>query len=216
MRPRAAVLTALLVSTFCLANTPAQEPESATGFKTPQAVFDAAVKAEKKNDHKAIALLLTPKSQTKLVGELALFCKRLMVDDVDDDAGDERKAALAKLKKIMTKHGLTKDVMGKLKQTEDSKGLEANDKVIHAAVKDKPACVNDLVRWYDDLGGPGKWSWALPKDVSLKDVKIVGDKATGTLVRKGDDKDLEEPIEFAKIKGGWRLGLPEPKAKDKK
>ena len=43
----------------------------------------------------------------------------------------------------------------------------------------------------------------------LKDLKIDGDKATATLVRKKGGKDAQEPIEFRKVGGGWKLELPE-------
>ena len=212
MRPRSAMLTALLVGTFCLANSPAQEP--AKGHASPRAVFDAAVKASKKKDYKAFCLLLTPKSQTKLVDRLAGMGMPLESFS-DGDVDPKQKDKLAAFDKIMAKHGLTKDVMGRLKQTDDPKDIEANDKTIDATVKDKPAFVNDMFRWFEEAN-PGKGGPGSMEGITLKDAKIVGDKATGTIMVKVDGEEAEQPIAFAKTKRGWLIVLPEQKAKDKK
>ena len=210
MRPRAAVLTTLLMAgVLGLSNARAQDKEPA-GFATPKAVFDAAVKASKAKDFKAFAAVFTPESQGKLAGQLAGLGVMFKAFSAFDKEG-KMKDKLADFDKIMDKHGLTKDVMGKLKQTKDPKEIEANNKVIATAIKDKPAFVGDVMKWLD-AANPGKNKGGPLDEATLKGVKVDGDKATGTVVTK----DKEEPMEFAKVGGGWRIVLPEPKAKDKK
>ena len=213
MRPRAAVLTTLLLAGLIgLANAKAPSPEPATGYASPKAVFAAAVEASKKKDFKTFAGLLTTESQGKLASQLAGLGAMLKMMAAFDKEG-KMKDKLPELEKIMDKHGLTKDVMGKLKQTKDPKEIEANNKTIAAVIKDKPAFVADVMKWLD-AANPGKSKGGPLDDAELKDVKVNGDKATGTVVTKVSGK--EEPMEFAKVGGGWRIVLPEPKAKDKK
>ena len=210
MRPRAAMLTTLLMAgVLGLSNARALDKEPAV-FATPQAAFDAAVKASKAKDFKAFAAVLTPESQGKLAGQLAGLGVMFKAFSAFDKEG-KMKDKLADFDKIMDKHGLTKDVMGKLKQTKDPKEIEANNKVIATAIKDKPGFVGDVMKWLD-AANPGKNKGGPLDEATLKDVKITGDKATGTVVTK----EKEEPMEFAKVGGGWRIVLPEPKAKDKK
>jgi hypothetical protein len=210
MRPRAAVLTTLLLAGLLgLANAGAPAPEPVTGYASPKAVFDAAVKASKKKDFKAFATLLTPDSQGKLASQLAGLGLMFKAFSAFDKEG-KMKDKLADFDKIMDKHGLTKDVMGKLKQTKDTKEIEANNKVIVAAVKDKPAFVGDVMKWLD-AANPGKNKGGPLDEAELKDLKVTGDKATGTVVSKVGGKDKEEPMDFAKVGGGWRIVLPEPK-----
>ena len=210
MRPRAAVLTILLMAgVLGLSNARALDKEPAV-FATPKAVFDAAVKASKAKDFKAFAAVFTPESQAKLAGQLAGLGVMFKAFSAFDKEG-KMKDKLADFDKIMDKHGLTKDVMGKLKQTKDAKEIEANNKVIATAIKDKPGFVADVMKWLD-AANPGKNKGGPLDEATLKDVKIDGNKATGTVVTK----EKEEPMEFAKVGGGWRIVLPEPKEKDKK
>jgi hypothetical protein len=210
MRPRAAVLTILLMAgVLGLTDAQAQDKEPA-GFATPKAVFDAAVKASKAKDFKAFAAVFTPESQGKLAGQLAGLGVMFKAFSAFDKEG-KMKDKLADFDKIMDKHGLTKEVMGKLKQTKDPEEIKANNAVIAKAIKDKPGFVGDVMKWLD-AANPGKNKGGPLDEATLKDVKITGDKATGTVVTK----EKEEPMEFAKVGGGWRIVLPEPKAKDKK
>ena len=210
MRPRAAMLTTLLMAgVLGLSNARALDKEPAV-FATPQAAFDAAVKASKAKDFKAFAAVFTPESQAKLAGQLAGLGVMFKAFSAFDKEG-KMKDKLADLDKIMDKHGLTKDVMGKLKQTKAPKEIEANNKVIADAVKDKPAFVGDVMKWLD-AANPGKNKGGPLDEATLEGVTITGDKATGTVVTK----EKKEPMEFAKVGGGWRIVLSEPKAKEKK
>ena len=215
MRPRVTVLTTLLLAgASYLTHTQAQDAEPTTGFETPKAVFEAATKASKKKDFKTFAACLTPGSQGKLAGQLAglagLF-KGLAALDTKGTMKDK----LADLDKIMDKHGLTKEVMAKVKPTKDPKEIDKNNKTIAAIIEDKPAFVGDVMKWLESAN-PGKGKDGPLVEAELKDLKITGDKATGTSITKTGDMTKEEPIEFAKIGGGWRIVLPEPKPKDKK
>ena len=215
MRPHLSVLTTLLlVGAACWTHAPAQDAEPTTGYASPKAVFEAATKASKKKDFKAFAACLTPESQGKLAGQLAGLSVMFKAFSALDKEG-KMKDKIADLDKIMDKHGLTKEAMAKLKPTKDPKEIEKNNKAIETIVKDKPAFVGDVMKWLDSAN-PGKSKGGPLDEATLKDLKVTGDKATGTVLTKTGDKEKEEPMEFAKVGGGWRIVLPEPKAKDKK
>ena len=189
-----------------LTNAGAQDADRAS----PQAVFDAAVKASKAKDFKAFAACLTPESQGKLARQLAGLGIMLKSFSAFDKEG-KMKDKIAALDKLMDKHGLTKEAIEKLKTSKDPKDLENNNKVIATAIKDKPAFVGDFMKWLD-ASNPGKNKGGPLDEATLKDVKITGDKAAGMVVTK----EKEEPMKFAKLGGGWRIVLPEPQTKDKK
>ena len=131
------------------------------------------------------------------------------------DKEGKMKDKIADLDRIMDKHGLTKEAMAKLMPTKDPKEIEKNNKAITTIVKDKPAFVGDVMKWLESAN-PGKSKGGPLDEATLKDLKVDGNKATGTVLTKTGDKEKEEPMEFAKVGGGWRIVLPEPKAKDKK
>ena len=48
----------------------------------------------------------------------------------------------------------------------------------------------------------------------LKEMKVEGDKASATMKRTFGSKDSEQPIEFRKVLGGWKMELPGPPKED--
>ena len=213
MRPRATVLTTILLGGLvCLSNAQAQDAKK--GYATPEAVFEAVVKASKKKDFEAFTACLTPASQDKLAGQLAGVGVMFKAFSAFDKEG-KMKDKIADLDKIMDKHGLTKDALGKLKQTKDPKEIEQNNKVIAAIVKNKPGFVGEIMKWLD-FDNPAKGKGGPFENAELEGLKVTGNKATAMVVTKIDGKEQKQPWEFAKIEGGWRMVLPEPKEKDKK
>ena len=77
-------------------------------------------------------------------------------------------------------------------------------KKLAAPIKDKPAFIADMLDALEEMGSEESKGMSLG-DATLKDVKIDGDTAKGTIVKKGDK---EEPIHFQKIDGGWLVELP--------
>jgi hypothetical protein len=187
-------------------------------YETPQKVFDAATAAAKKGDMKAFFALLDPDSVNQLTAGMAVsatFVRGL----ADLDKTGKTKEALKPLEKVMDKHGLTAEATKKLKPIKPEKDLQKlakEAKPLLELIKDKPGFISDVLPVFEKLTkkGDGDDGFKAMGSAKLKDVKVDGDKATGTVVMKKGDEDKSEPIKFVKVGKGWRIKY-EPKAKDK-
>jgi len=196
--------------------------------KTPEACFDAVVAALEKKDSAAMVASLTPKAQNRMALEYVgqgIQLRGVAEGKLPKDKG-QKNEQLAKLYKplfdVLDKHGLTekatKDLETDEKGTLTTKGRGAALKL----VKDPVAFLSDMLAATDKLD-------TRPKDKDepkpkLTDVKIDGDKATGTVIetirikqKDKDDKVQEEkhPVRFEKVDGGWRLDPSPDEKKDK-
>src|SRR5262249_52567761 len=107
-------------------------------------------------------------------------------------------------------HGLTEEVLKKQPKLDlkDPEAAKKGMKQMLEPIKDKNAFVADMMTAMKKLGGDKKDSGPMGKDAELKDVKIEGDTATGTVVTKHDGKEKSEAIKFRKVGGGWKIELP--------
>lgn len=146
---------------------------------TPEAAFEGFKGGMVAKDYSSAFSYLTAESQDLLVGVM-------MIGAGFSTFGSEENAT--KLNEILEKHGV------------DSKS--SNEKSFED-VKDKGALFGDLLGFLESLSGAdgeepepftGKFETA-----ELKDVKVDGDKATGTV---GD-----EPMHFVKIDGRWLIDM---------
>jgi len=193
-----------------------EQPKART-YKTPQAVFDAAVASMSKKDYAVMVTCFTPEAQQQMAVDLAtqgLFFR----GKADDD--EKIQTRFKPAFEVMDKHGLTKaatkDV--KIKGFRPSKEDRA---AILKLVKD-PAAFAAAYMTAQEKANEGGDKDQPPKP-ELKDLKIDGDKASGNIVVtfkvKGKDKDVEavrerkQPVNFSKIKGGWLID-PEEEPKD--
>ncbi|MBI4612741.1 MAG: hypothetical protein HY720_03950 [Planctomycetes bacterium] len=161
---------------------------SGAGADSPDAVFAKAMAALNDSDKKAFASCLTPESQTEIATSLIIGAamKTAMKED-----------GKAEFEAILKKHGLEKPPAEGEAEPAVKKALEG--------VKDKPQLVADLGDWMEKFGGEGSNT---KSDATLKNVKIDGDKATGTVVTKrSDGTDKTEPTEFHRIDGKWYIHL---------
>jgi len=210
-------------------------------YKTPQEVFDALQTALQKRDAHLLVGTLTPEFQKTIAAQMltsAIYRRddvqgELVKDKKDKDDKDRAKEREKKhqerLKKykplfdVMDKHGLTEKATKDLERknlTLTPKGQAAALKLL----KDPAAFAGDYLSVMDKIDPVPEE--AAPKE-KLTDVKIDGDRATGTAVAtvrvKGKDKEIENkrPVEFAKVDGGWRIApardaeAPKDKKKDK-
>ena len=79
-------------------------------------------------------------------------------------------------------------------------------KKVTADVKDKAACLGELMAWLEKNGDENTKSSMNSDHIpgsTLADVKIDGDTATGKLTSKKDGKDQTQDVQFKKIDGKW-------------
>ena len=171
-------------------------------------MFEAAKTAAQKDDFKTFFTCLTPDSQKVMAGQMVLG-GMAMKSFAEMDKTGKAKEAFKPLDELFKKHGLTEEALKKFKPTTDPKEAAKNIRAMGDLIKDRPAFCTEFMGF---LQKGGKRGPAPLSDATLTDVKIEGDKASGTLLTKKGGKETKEPVEFAKIKGGWRLVAPEPKA----
>jgi hypothetical protein len=201
---RAAVIVTVLAAAIVL---PACNRKKS--YDSPQAVFDAATAAASKEDWPAFMNCLTDDSQDKFTFGVAFGAMMMKgFAAIDKDKGKDVSDAIdAALKK----HGMTEAHMQEIgKGMVDLKGPKQSEKETLkkaiAPIKDKPAFVADVMAALKKLGS---------KDTqekfggTLKDLKIEGDKATAKVTRTMGGKETQEPIEFRKVDGGWKIELPD-------
>jgi hypothetical protein len=214
MNPRGVLLCGLLaVCITVLAGPAGGGDKDAKKYDSPQTVFDAATKAAKDKDWKTLHGCLTRDSRDVLTGQIAFL--GLFFRGVAGKVDPSGKAAekLAPLETIYKKHGLTKEVLEKMKKdspkaSQDPKEEAKAMKKLAEPIKDQVGFITAVLKVLDEAN-PKQQKNPLG-DAKLKDVKVDGDKATGTQVTKSGDKEKEQTVTFVKEGGGWRMVLPLP------
>jgi hypothetical protein len=204
MKARAVAVVALVAALLVLSGDARGQEKK---YDTPQAVFDAFKTAIANNDWKAVYHTVTPESGNALVAGLIVQGYQVQAFAAKDKTG--KLAELAKpFEKAFARHSLSQEVIekalkaiGKPKTTEE--GQTALLKVA-GLVKDRGAFLGDVM----PLLTKGKKDLATAAKATLEDVKITGDKATGTVVTSVGGKDKREPLAFKKVGGGWRVEMP--------
>ncbi len=193
---RSHVFVRRVVSSFllCCSLTIASINLSGCGQKTydsPSAVFEAAQAASAKRDMEGVMNCLTEESQQTFVEMLVGFFG--MMKGFAGLAGEELPEPIAKLDKVMKKHGLSDKA---LEQMEDES----------YAVKDKAGFVGDFFKAMNvpkrqEL--PPLWSTLLQPSGKLEDISIHEGAAVGTAV----DGDTHITIGFIKVGESWLIDL---------
>ena len=197
MQPRA---IALLVGICLVASAPAQGKADRA---TPQAVFDAAIRAEKKGDYKTFVSLYDPKSRLLVTGRLVATSAMFKLY-IASKEGAKYKDKAPELDKLLAKHGVGREALAKA--TPGGKlGKMPNEKTLielGKTVKDQGAFAHEIIPFMEGLGMTKKSDDSLAE---LKDLEIEGDKATGVKVKRVDGKEVREPVEFVKLGRSWHL-----------
>jgi len=170
-------------------------------YDSPKEVFAAAKKAEEDKDIKALFNCFSKDSQDTFAAGMAFGAA--FASGAEGEKGKP-------LKKILEKHGLTekrfKEIQKERPKTPKDQA-KAMKKLIEP-VQDKAAFVAEVKEAMDKLSDM-KDKDKMLEGAELKDVKITGDKAKGTIVGKKDGKEKKEPIEFVKEGGGWKVVIPQ-------
>ncbi len=180
-------------------------------YDSPQAVFDAAKKAEASEDWKVFCQCLTPESQEAFSVETALdavFLRSVVVGLSGLLFAGEKEAEreFAKVSEVLGKHGFDEKTLKGIE--EDSKSPEEEVAAIGRKIKDKPAFISDMFAALSAMNG----SEVIPLLVGsakLVGLNIDGDAATATVVQTIKGKDLKDRIAFKKVDSSWLIDMPE-------
>jgi hypothetical protein len=204
--------------------------------KAIQTVYDTWAKARKAGDVKGTIDCLAPEALSEAAAADAIDVIWLK-QSLGRGVAEQKKACYP----VMEKHGLTEKVTGKFVLGFNRYGKPEERATLGKVIKDPKAfmlelaearkkALKDIKPRKPSTGGP---NWRLT--VSLVDVKIDGDKATGVILTKSEPyhretlvvREQREKISFVKKADGWRIipayeepkytfvPVPEKDAKDK-
>jgi len=201
---RCATFAALSLAAVAFAQEPAPKEKQ---YKTPQAVFDAAMAAQERKDFKTAVACVAPEARKDLAASLALNALNIKQGNTK-----EVRKELKPLFDVLDKHGLTEKAVKDVQLGDDPKTVEKSREKLKKLIKKPADFAVDYMTAQDKVGAgerPGE------SKIKLTGVKINGDKATGTMsIDFGGSSDTILPVEFVKINGGWKF-IPEPKRKAK-
>ncbi len=186
-------------------------------YKTPQEAFDTLVAALKHDDWKTACTTLTDETIDQMTGALlvrGISLKRFMEEFAAKDRQGKLKEPLKILDALFERHGLTKEKLEKLdlksvlKGKGDKKDLQKGFAMLAASVKDRCGFLGDFFKALKKLPGKQDAPGFVPVgDVALKDLKVEGNSASGSIVAMKDGKEKRDPIRFRKIGEGWKIEL---------
>ncbi len=179
---------------------------SSGGGATPEETFKTAKTALEKEDWKGLCDCMTKESQDMMAGGVAMV--GVMMQAFASFGGDEGVKEAEKIKETLDKHGLTEDFLKKLEEKDEPEDPMAAMKIVLEPVKDRPQFIADMIAALQSMSDKDKYEESpIPKDVALKDVKIDGDSATGTVEFERKGKKESDEIAFKKVDGKWLLDL---------
>jgi hypothetical protein len=183
---------------------------SGKGSDSPQAVFETATSAQKKEDFKTYTACLSPEAQKQQAADLA-FGALSQQQAAHGPMGEKYREQFKLILAVLDKHGLTYDVTKKFKtDLTDPKAIQQTRRELEGLIKDPGAFAADMMEAYAKTQSlhQGK----LPQiEYKLTDVKVQGDKATGVAVMTMEGKEQKQPVGFVKVGGSWKIA-PEPEA----
>jgi hypothetical protein len=165
------------------------------GASSPEAAFDTFADAAKSKDYQAMIESVTPETQEMMLGSMVFGASfQAMADESKQASLDE----------LFKKYGIDtqSDAMGEVDDPEKAM------KQLVAGVKDRPACFAAIMEWIEENTEgerPDMFEGADFDEAELTEVKIDGDKATGTVVTDGNEDS--NPMQFQRIDGVWYIDL---------
>jgi len=214
------VLTVAFLSST-VGHAAAQDKKSPV-FKTPEDVVAAATAAAAKEDLKALLPCFTDDLRDTIAGGFLFgtaFMKGFM-EAAGDKLTDDQKEMLKQLNDVYKKHGLTDEAVKKQMPKSIPNGdPDAMRKLFiefAGVIKDRPGFIADIGPIIKK-GAKGERNFLGSKDAKVKDVKIDGTSAKGTLVWTKDEKETTGDITFKKVGDSWKIdSVPETNRKGPK
>lgn len=228
MMTRAMMLAGLLAAAALPAAAQGPEPPSrAKVYASPQAVFDAYWAAQRKRDHKTSLDCLTPKALEGSAIDMALELVRQRDGGFWPAPKDGKGKVDERMKpvlEVMGRYGLTEKATRDIPHTPFGRGAKPAREKVKALIKKPEAFLLSVLRALEKTRS-GRKPPAEEVTRKLEDLKVDGDRATGTVVHTVQEKDrgrkteFRQPVGFARINGGWRLipdrRFDEPREKDR-
>lgn len=206
MKIHCPALGALFLAALAPAAGADEKKQAGATYATPQAVFDAAQAAQKKQDFATFVGCFAPPAQKEMAIGLAFtaLAQQAMA------RGDEKLRTQFKLiLDALNKHGLSDEVGKKVKlNPADPKEAQKVHDELAGLIKDPAGLAADLMTAYSKTEPFNRKPPEAPPTPQLLDVKIDGDKARGTTAIKIGDRELRSPAEFVKVGGSWRFAPP--------
>ena len=175
-----------------------------------QAVFEGFLAAQKKGDVKAFMSFLTPEGQMQTAASQTYGA--LNQQSVAQGDGPDAKKYREEFKHILAaldKNGLTYEVTKKIKLDLSPEGHKNGTREVAALIKDPVTLFVDLDDAYSKTKGFPSMASAPPPPMTLTDVHVNGDTATGVLVIKAEGQEMKQPMKFVRVGGTWKIGSPE-------
>lgn len=206
---RYSLLTPLVA--VCLAQIGCSPSPSTPKYASPQEVFDAANTCVKAKDYEGFFRCLAPESQDYMAGMLVMGPMLFKQMATRMGGGKDAANAFALVDKVLQKHGVNPN---KVDLAAHSQITEKEDQVksvvaMSAGIKDKPAFMAEMIKAMEGIAKNNKSNFIESKlpygDVTLEDVKVDGNSASGTAVNSKNG--TKEEVKFTNIDGGWRIAL---------
>lgn len=223
---RISTLVVIVFAAACGGSSDTGGPSSAQVAKnaTPQAAFEAARAAMEARDWAGFTAQLTPEAQEQFAGTMVMTVVMMkamseafggmakdmadgMADAVGADAAGVQMPDVAEsepvkaLDALLARHGIDEKSLSDHPQAMLAGDPGAGLAMLAAPIEDKAAFI---VEAFEALEESNQDTSPPQVKGTLRDVVVDGDTATATLVKD----DGEEPIEFRRIDGSWRMGLP--------
>ena len=162
------------------------------GASSPQDVYDSAKSAAASKNWKALFQTIDPEKSDLMLFAVVMGASFSTMGNAE---------AQKELEPMLAKHGLDPKAKPNMSGKE---GPESAAKEAFKNVKDKPALFAEVMA-FTEKNSKGKDSMKMPFDnATLKDVKIDGEKATGTSTQ-ADGKTT--PMHFVKRAGSWYISM---------
>ncbi len=152
---------------------------------SPDAVFKAAKKSAESNDWKTFYGCCDPEKAQDLLAVMVMMAGFSVMQDKEGEK---------ELHEIFRRHGIDPDKQVSMKASDSKAAM--------ASVKDPAACFHDLMTFNAKKSKKGDAMSMMKLEGDLSDVKIEGDKASGTVTLKDGKKT---PVSFIHRGGSWYL-----------
>jgi hypothetical protein len=160
------------------------------GGSTPEAAFDKFKASIQKKDYETAMAQTTPDSQDMMLAGMVMVASFAAMDPTNADAGKDVKA-------ILDKHGI--------KDSGPMGAAPPEGKSPFAEVKNKPACIGELMTLLEKKGSGGPSPATQLAEAKLEGVKVSGDTAEGTVKVKKDSGEESQPAKFKKVGDVWLI-----------
>lgn len=189
----------LLIALVPLAGCGSSSATGGYGGATPEATFGNMKTAFKNKDYRTMMGQTTPETQEMMIAGFSMLAPMMAMFDQDKGADKVKD-----FQKILDKHGVKTPDPAKMAPGQEKAAM----KEAAGGVKDKPACLGEIMAWMEASAKGSENSSMTMKEMgnaTLVDVKIDGDTATGTI--KGLPNDQTETQKFKKIDGAWFMDM---------